>query len=353
MELENRDFRAMMFYDFKRGLNVQQSHQNFIDAFGQDAPSERTIRRWFAKFRGDQESFEDEPRSGRPPDSATPENIERVRELIKQTRNITYEEIQQTLGIGASTVHSILHRHLGVRKLASRWVPHLLTDEQKEARIDFCHFMLEKFDQGRSKEVGNIVTGDETWIYAYDPETKQQSTVWVFEDEIPPTKVTRAKSVSKQMVAIFFRRSGPVAAIPLVERKTVNAEWYTTQCLPRVFEELSKTRPKAGLRRLFLHHDNARPHTAARTLDFLAESEMQLLPHPPYSPDLAPNDFFLIPEVKKHLRGKRYDSPEAAVTAMNQILDDMPKELFVKCFDDWFFRMHKCIDAKGCYFEKL
>lgn len=353
MELKNRDFRVMIFYDFKRGLDFRQSHENLVNAFGPSVLSERTVRNWFDKFKDGYESLDDEPRSGRPSDSATPENIERVRHLIKTTRNITYEEIQETLGIGASTVNSILHRYLGVRKLASRWIPHLLSEDQKMARVDFCQFMIEKFDGGRSKAVSCIVTGDETWIYSYDPETKQQSTVWVFEDEPPPTKVTRAKSVSKQMVAIFFRRSGPVAAIPLVERKTVNAEWYCTICLPKVFEELSKTRPKAGLRRLFLHHDNARPHTAARTLDFLAESEMQLLPHPPYSPDLAPNDFFLIPELKKHLRGKRYDSPNLAVEAMNQILECMPKDQFLNCFNDWFSRMRKCIDANGCYFEKL
>jgi histone-lysine N-methyltransferase SETMAR len=146
--------------------------------------------------------------------------------MIKEHRNVTFVEIQEALGIGASTVNSILHEYLGVRKLASRWIPHSLSDEQKEQRVDWCRFMLKKFDNGRSKSVSYIVTGDETWIYAYDPETKQQSTVWVFEDEPAPTKVTRSRSATKQMVAVFFRKSGPVAAIPLVKQRTVNAEWY-------------------------------------------------------------------------------------------------------------------------------
>ncbi|GFT63323.1 hypothetical protein NPIL_101941 [Nephila pilipes] len=92
--------------------------------------------------------------------------------------------------------------------------------------------MLEKYIQGTSKAVYNIYTGDESWIYAYEPETKQQSTVWVFQDEAKPTKVVRGRSTSKQMIACFFGINGHVATVALEQRRTVNSEWYTTICLP-------------------------------------------------------------------------------------------------------------------------
>lgn len=353
MELSRTHKRVMIYYDYKKGLTYDQSHESLVKAFGDEAPSLATVNRWYHEFQQGRPTFEDEPRAGRPHESVTPETILMVENLIRTHRNITYGEIQESLEIGASSVNSILHDHLGVRKLASRWIPHLLKPDQKQARIDWCKFMLKKFDQGASVQVQYIVTGDETWIYSYDPETKQQSTVWVFEDEPPPTKVTRSRSTNKQMVAVFFRKSGVVAAVPLVERRTVNADWYCEVCLPKVFAELQKERPKAGLRRILLHHDNATAHTASKTLDFLHESEVQLVTHPAYSPDLAPCDFFLFPELKKHLRGTRYSSAEKAVEAMNIVLKDMPKKLFQDCFDDWFLRMTKCIDAKGDYFEKL
>ena len=100
--------------------------------------------------------------------------------------------------------------------------------------------MLDKFDGGRSNLVSNIITGDETWIYRYDPETKQQSTVWVFDDEEPPTKVVKSRSVGKQMVAVFFRCSGIIATIPLVEQRTVTAAWYCEIALPKVFENVNE-----------------------------------------------------------------------------------------------------------------
>ena len=64
--------------------------------------------------------------------------------------------------------------------------------------------MLQKYDRGTSKHVYDIVTGDESWIYAYELEKKQQSTVWVFQDKPNPTKVAVARSSSKQIIACFF-----------------------------------------------------------------------------------------------------------------------------------------------------
>ncbi len=213
--------------------------------------------------------------------------------------------------------------------------------------------MLKKFDGGKSKRVNEIVTGDETFVYCYEPETKQQSAVWVFDEEPPPTKVVRSKSVGKQMIAVFFRRTGMVTAIPLEKGRTVNADWYTEVCLPAVFKALEEERPSGGLRGILLHHDNAPAHTAAKTMDFLHDTGVQLIPHPPYSPDLAPADYFLFPEAKKELRGKRFKSAELAVAAFNEVLNVISKNAFQDCFDRWFWRMNECISAKGDYFEKL
>ncbi len=209
--------------------------------------------------------------------------------------------------------------------------------------------MLKKYDRGASKHVYDIVTGDESWIYAYEPESKQQSTVWVFQDEPNPTKVVRARSTSKQMVACFFGKTGHVATVPLEQRRTVNSEWYTTICLPVVFQEIRKTNRQ---RRITLHQDNASSHTSAQTTAFLSTQNIELMGHPPYSPDLAPNDFFLFPYVKNKLRGQRFSTPEEAVAAFRMHVLEVPHSEWQKCFDNWFKRMQKCIDLHGEYFEK-
>ena len=110
------------------------------------------------------------------------------------------------------------------------------------------------------------------------------------------TKVDRAISNSKQMIARFFGKTGHVAIVPPEQPRTVNSEWYTTICLPIVFQEIRKTNCR---RRITLHHDNASSHTSAQIAPFLSTRNIDLMSHPPYSPVLAPNDFFFIPVVKK------------------------------------------------------
>ena len=152
--------------------------------------------------------------------------------------------------------------------------------------------MLRKFDGGRSPRVWDIVTEDETRIYQSDPETKQQSAVWVFPNENPPS-IQKKRSASKHMIACFFAKFGHVVTIPLEDRKTVTADWYVNHCLPTIFQAWCKRRPLTGVLGLPLHHDNASAHTAAVTLDYLAARDVQLVTHPPYySPDLAPCDWF-------------------------------------------------------------
>ena len=155
------------------------------------------------------------------------------------------------------------------------------------------------------------------------------------------------------MVATFFGRAGHIATVALQDRRTVNADWYVSQCLPQVFAAWCRRSRNSRLRGLLLHHDNASAHTAAATLDFLAENGVQLVSHPPYSPDLAPCDFFLFPLVKNQLRGTRFESPEAVRVAFEEVVSTVVDEQWAAAWTQWFERMRKCLQAGGNYFEKL
>ena len=101
-----------------------------------------------------------------------------------------------------------------------------------------------------------------------------------------------------------------------------------------------------------LHHDNARPHIANVVTHYLAKIYVRCVPHPPYSPDLAPCDFFLFPNLKKRLRGQRFSSSEAVVKASEAILKDLSKNGLQHVFEDWKKRWDKCIACNRNYFEK-
>ena len=223
MELQRTHFRAMIFYDFKSGLNQQQSHGQLHAYFGDEAPSRTTIYDWFAEFRRGRRSLEDNPRSGRPAEATTSVQVAAVQRLVEEDGRVTVLQIAGKVGISSGSMSSILHKSLGLSKVSARWVPHMLTEEQKQKRVHWCHFMLDKFDGGRSNSVWDIMSGDETWVYCFDPETKQQSQQWIAVGQRPPQKFLRSRTVAKQIIAVFVRRAGHVATIPLVTQSTVTS----------------------------------------------------------------------------------------------------------------------------------
>ncbi|GFW12329.1 uncharacterized protein TNCV_815841 [Trichonephila clavipes] len=119
-----------------------------------------------------------------------------------------------------------------------RWVPHNLTEHQKEERVRISKETLKLLNDGDHRIISKIVTGDETYIPFFDIPTRQESKVWVFEDEPTPTMVKRQRAMKKVMYAVFFRSTGLVKGIKLKGQKTVTANWYTTKCLPEILQEV-------------------------------------------------------------------------------------------------------------------
>jgi len=101
----------------------------------------------------------------------------------------------------------------------------------------------------------------------------------------------------------------------------------------------------------FLRHDNASAHTALNVQQFLAKNNMTVIPHPPYSPDLAPCDFFLFPRVKGQMKGKRFAAVSEVKNKILEVLNNISTAEFQKCFQQCEKRRYKCTESKGKYFE--
>ena len=114
MEISRENFRAMIFYDYKCNLTSKQCIDRFHLAFGDEAPFNFTIYNWFAEFQRGRIFFCDEFREGRPSTSVVATNVDVVCEMIERDRRMTYREIQASLGIDMTAIHTILHDHLSV-----------------------------------------------------------------------------------------------------------------------------------------------------------------------------------------------------------------------------------------------
>ena len=154
------------------------------------------------------------------------------------------------------------------------------------------------------------------------------------------------------MVAVFSMKSGLTKAVPLERGTTVNASWYVNICVRQVSSAVSERRETRGLRGLIFHDDNPKLHRAWITNEFLLENHVEQYQNPAYSSDLSPYDF-LFPKVKKQLRSIRFNDNSKMLAASEEAIDSLTKEDFKNCLEDWFIRIHKCMEVEGRYFEKI
>ena len=136
VDLLQRDFQAMMHYDYCRGKSFQECFQSLKHCFGDQSPPTATVFRWFREFMPGERMLGDDDRCGQMATTVTPENVSRVESLIKKDPKLAYTEIQDIMKISSGSLTRILHDCLVARKRCARWVPHNLSEEQKRGRVD-------------------------------------------------------------------------------------------------------------------------------------------------------------------------------------------------------------------------
>jgi len=314
----------------KLGKNGPEIHQMLQQVYGEYALKERTVFKWVHCFREVREDPKDDARSGCPSTSSGNENIDHVRYLVLSYRRLAVRMIAEELGLGKSSIHTILTEHLEMKKICAKTVLKLLTPEQKLRRKECC--VDWKTSEESDEFLERVITGDESWIYEYDIELKSQSRVET--ETFAETKKNHgeANQKSKSCCWFFFDCHGIVHHEFAPEGQTVNAAFYM-EVLKRLRDRVRRVRPEFWEgRRWILHHDNAPAHSALIVCEFLAQNFITALEHPPYSPDLAPCDFFLFPKCKLVLRGWHLGDVMKIKSETTLMLKGLREEEFQGCF---------------------
>ena len=221
--------------------------------------------------------------------------------------------------------------------------------------MEACQRNLELVDDcgGTEAFLSRLVTSDESWISHFDPETKEQSKVWMRRGSDPPVKAAKSAWKKKIMLTAFFDRTGALTLDFLEEGATINSDRYC-QSLKKMKTDYRNKRRGHSSKDLLLLHDNATPHVSKKTKETLESLGILVIDHPPYSPDLSPCDFFLFGRLKRELRGRTFGQREALEKEVRRVCHRIiQRDEYKQAMESLLKRWRKCVAVHGDYVEKV
>jgi histone-lysine N-methyltransferase SETMAR len=336
MSVEKVHVRHCLLYEFQLNHTAAEAHRNISAVFGEEAPGDRQCERWFEKFRRGDMTLEDEPGRGRDVEV----NLKALLDSVLANNRQTTRELGEQVGCHHSTVEYHLHQ-LGFEKKFGVWVPHELTVENRNQRIFICNSLLSRYP--RQAFLEQIITGDEKWVTYVNVTQKGQ---WLGPGQKPEPDPEGDLHPKKQMLSVWWDFQGIIHWELLPRNTTVSAELYCEQ-LERLRQALLNKRP--GPRKVRLLHDNAKPHTAMLTRQTLEKFRWEVLPHPAYSPDLAPSDYHLFRSLSNHLRGKHFDKPAELEKWIEDFFNQKSPDFYRSGIMDLARRWRYVVDNDGAY----
>lgn len=351
MEITKVEYRSVIKFLRLEGNSPKQIYERLVGVYGDSVPSFSTVTRWFNEFERGRISLEDEGRSGRPSTSVNPDVISVVENLIMEDRRSKVAHIAALIGVSVGSVETIIHEHLKMSKVAARWVPRNLSTNNRHERVQCSKHLLELYTADRDKFLSRVITGDETWIHHYDPESKSESMQWKHPWSPPPRKFRTEASAGKIMATIFWDNKGVLLVDYLPPKTTITGDYYC-KILERLRNSIKQKRRGLLSQGVLLLHDNAPAHRSVIAQQTIRDCGFIQLGHPAYSPDLAPSDYYLFRHLKKYLRGIRFEDDEAVKDAVNGWLEGQSADFYfqgIVCLPD---KWDKCISVRGDYIEK-
>lgn len=239
------------------------------------------------------------------------------------------------VGTDKKTVCCILREDLNMHKINFKWVPYELTQEIKEKRVQIAINLLEFLENSNRDRLNRIFTQDETWIYFDNP----RNSMWIENGSEIPQRTRPTIHTPKVMISVIWSRTCIKSITVLPSNQKFNKTFFA-ECVLGNLAKMVSTKKK------YFHCDNARPHL----VDWkFRELGLTRLEHPPYSPDLAPSDFFLFGMLKKLLEGNKFENVEQVHAEVVRCLNGLSTFCYSNAYDEWMERLRQVINTNGEY----
>ena len=336
------NLREALLFCFNLKKSAADGHRLLCEAYGEHAFSIKTCEYWFRRFKSGDFNTSDKEREGRP---VTFEDTE-LEALLEQDSCQTQEELAETLGVTQQAISNRLKAMDMVEKQGN-WVPYELKQRDVERRFFTNEQLLQR--QNRKGFLHRIVTGDEKWIH-YDNPKRRKS--WGKPGHATNSTAKPNIHGKKLMLCIWWDLLGVIYYELLQPNETITGERYQQQ-LMQLSRALKVKRPQYAKRhdKVIFQHDNARPHVAKVVKETLEALQWDVLPHPPYSPDLAPSDYHLFRSMTHGLTQQHFTSYEEVKNWVNFWIASKDEEFFRRGIRMLPERWGKVVANDGQYFE--
>uniref|UniRef100_A0A5S6Q7V1 HTH_48 domain-containing protein n=1 Tax=Trichuris muris TaxID=70415 RepID=A0A5S6Q7V1_TRIMR len=337
-EMNERDLRSLLYYEFKCGRKAAQTCRNVNEVYGDGTVDIRFVQHWFRKFRnGDQETEDKEPSAGLAAD------YERSKTIAEAEHETMVKRFAKEPKIKFTAVDSRLH-HTRLSAVIDKWTPKVADEKQKLNRYKVCSALLLR--NSKEQFLSRILTYGAKWILYGN---RKRSFQMMEQNEAAGRFPEMDLDQKMVMINVWWCKGGVVHCSFINSKDMITEEKFIEE-IRVMHEKLQHLYPKFAKRRgrILLYDDN-QAFISHTTVDVWNDMKYETLTPPECSPDLLPSEYYLFSHFDSILKTQELNNQAAVEEAFVKFINSKGKKYYAAGINSLVARWQKCLDCKGSF----
>jgi histone-lysine N-methyltransferase SETMAR len=311
IESNRTEQRVMVKYFVLKGYESKLIRKEFVNTFHNNAISLSIVKNWLRRFKcGDLSCSHEEQ-----PERRLISLGLALQRFLKKFPFANARVMARNFLVDRATIKRILDQELGLRKFTRRWVPHILSVEQKLRKVMESQSLMTILANLADKNVQGVMSGDELWFsYLIESDAMFISCP----AEMIPT-VGPSISRRKVVITLFFTANGRLILDTLPKESKDNEHHFIDNLFP-VLNQVRTGNPSLKVTpTLMVHTDNSICPNGSEITEKMSLKGSGQVPHPAYSPDISPCDFWAFETIKGMIKDRHIQSPKEILRVIQEV----------------------------------